>query len=98
MTINTIGHDLHYNVWLVAKLFFDENEAVTITSKAAYSAEAIHAEAVIDCDGRRETATHMVTCGQNADEHEKKRLTSAVCGWRCIVRHRGCVRGGCRGA
>lgn len=80
MTINTIGHDLHYNVWLVAKLFFDENEAVTITSKAAYSAEAIHAEAVIDCDGRRETATHMVTCGQNADAHEKKRLTSAVCG------------------
>lgn len=80
MTINTIGHDLHYNVWLVAKLFFEEKEAVEITSTAVHCAGQIVADTQIRLNGRASAASHSFPCPDDADKHEKKRLTSAVCG------------------
>lgn len=80
MTIDTIGHDLHYNVWLVAKLFFDENDSVHITSKAIYGADTVTAETQLVCESASISETYSFPCPIGADAHTKKRLTSAVCG------------------
>lgn len=80
MTINTVGHDLKYNVWLVAKLFFDDNDAVNITSKAYFADSKISADTTVEYGGASVSAPYSFLCRKDADEYEKKRLTSAVCG------------------
>ena len=78
MTIDTIGHDLHYNVWLVAKLFFDEKDAVHITSTAIYENDTVTAQTWLKFEAASISDTYSFPCPGNADAHTKKRLTSAV--------------------
>ena len=80
MKIDTIGHDLHYNVWLVAKLFFDEKDSVHITSKATYEDDTVTSDTQLVCEDASISETYSFPCPSSADSHTKKRLTSAVCG------------------
>ncbi len=80
MNIKTIGHDLEHNVWLVASLFFSDDENVNITSRAVFENGCINSHASVEYDGKCADASHSFECSDDADKHEVNKVTSAVCG------------------
>lgn len=80
MKIETIGHELKHNVWLVASLFFGDDEDINIVSKARHQNDIISSDTVIECNKGAFSGTHSFECPQSADIHTKNRITSAVCG------------------
>lgn len=79
MKINTVNHSLEHNVWLVASLFFKDNEDIDITSSAEYGDGFIASETSIKYNNEIYSGSYRFDC-RVSDEHEKKRITSAVCG------------------
>ena len=80
MNIKTIGHDLEHNVWLVASLFFRDDEDVNIISRAKNNNGVITSDTSIEYEGKTYSATHSFELENSADEHTANRITSAVCG------------------
>ncbi len=80
MKINTVNHSLEHNVWLVASLFFADDDDAHITSHASHENGTITSKATIEYEHKSYMGTHSFECPQDADIHEKNRITSAVCG------------------
>ena len=80
MNINTIGYDLEYNLWLVARLFFEADEPLECTSRARYQDDAVTVEITASFEGRTIRASHSHSCPQDAGSHLKNRITSAAAG------------------
>ncbi len=80
MNIKTIGHDLEHNIWLVASLFFKDDEDVNIISRAKNNNGVITSDTSIEYEGKTYSATHSFELENSADEHTANRITSAVCG------------------
>ena len=80
MNIKTIGHDLEHNVWLVASLFFDNNEDVDILSTATFANNMFHSQATLTYNGVSYSSEYSFPCDSSGNLHTQKRIMSAVCG------------------
>ncbi len=79
MNIKTIGHELEHNVWLVASLFFSDDENVEIISCAKHENALITSETTIEYDGKIYYGSHTFECDENENIHTINRIMSAVC-------------------
>ena len=84
MNIKTIGHNLEYNLWLVAVLFFDDNEDVNIVSEARQLRSVLTVDTKIEFEGKSVSGTYSFECAKNEDEHTQRKICTAVCGMSFI--------------
>lgn len=82
MNIETIGHDRKHELWLVARLFFDDEEQkdVSITSSAVHRNGLVTVDTQLVYQGRRYTGRYSYPCHDDADKRIKARIVCAVAG------------------
>ncbi len=80
MNIKTIGHSLEYNLWLVAVLFFKQEEDVDIVSTASVQDNTLTVDTCLTYNGHVYTGTYSFTEAELSDKHIFKRICAAVSG------------------
>lgn len=90
MIIKTEGHSMEHNIWLVASLFFRDEESVFIYSYLNTDNARAASKARVEYEDNIYTAEYSVAFYEG-DEREKNRISAAVCGmavWKAICKIR----------